>query len=570
MKNQLIIRAGQNSQAGIKAVNDDSCGILIPTGEALKHKGIVAAIADGVSSSEAGREASENCIQGFIADYYSTPDTWSVQTSGERVMRSINTWLYSQGQRRFHSDLGLASTLSVLILKSTTAHWLHVGDSRIYRIRKNKITCLTKDHEMKTGSGRSFLARAMGGEHSVRIDYGSTDIKQGDIFVLSTDGLHGFISDETIRSHIDSLLQEDIELTAKMLVEKALEANSDDNLTCQIIQIEQLPNQDAHEFLRGLTQLPFPPPLENGSILDGYRIIKEIHTSATIQVYLVEDTETKKTVVMKTPSVNFEDDPAYIDRFVHEEWIGRRIDNPHVLKIHETKRHRSCLYYITEYLEGQSLKQWILDNPKPDINKIRDIANQAVKGLRAFHRREMVHQDIKPENFMIDIHGTIKIIDFGCVHVAGVHESYTPIDHQHIQGTANYIAPELFYGFEGSPKSDQFSLGVTLYQLLSNGKLPYAKQDEAKQHKNYSYQSILQHNASIPVWVDGAIKRAVQVQPEKRYDSLSEFLYDLSNPNPLYTKDNIPLIERNPLAFWRGLSALLLLGNLVLAVIFFS
>jgi len=563
MTNQLIVEAGQCTQAGSKEQNEDCCGIRIPEGEALKHKGIIAVTADGVGSSEAGREASEYCVQGFIADYLSTPDSWSVHKSGERVINALNAWLYSQGMRRYASELSLASTLAILILKSTTAHIFHVGDSRIYLFRNGTLQRLTKDHRLMIDRNKSYLARAMGGEHNVRVDYKNIGIELGDIFVLTTDGIHEFLSDGEILAHIksgDAKLEE----AAQTLVSKAMQAGSDDNLTCQLIRVQKLPNQDENEFYRELTKLPFPPHLEAGQTLDGYRIIKELHASTTVQIYLAEDTETDETVVIKTPSVNFSDDPAYIDRFVHEEWVGRRIDNQHVFKVHETKHKRSYLYYVTEFLKGQSLTQWILDHPKPDLGEVRNITSQIIKGLRGFHRKEMVHQDLKPENIMIDQHGDIKIIDFGCTLVAGLKEIYTPVEHQHLQGTANYIAPELFSGAEGTPRSDMFSLGVTIYEMLSNGKFPYTEQNKAEALSCYDYVSVRKHHSEVPLWMDGAIQKAVHPNPERRYDSFSEFLHDLSNPNPLFMKTSAPLIERNPIGFWRGLAIALLIINVAL------
>jgi len=566
MTNRLIVEAGQCSRAGVKAQNEDCCGIRIPEDMELRHKGIVAVTADGVGSSEAGKEASEYCVQGFIADYLSTPLSWSVKTSGERIIHSLNSWLYNQGQRRYASDLSLASTLAVLILKSTTAHLFHVGDSRIYLIRKGNIRCLTKDHRLVVDRNKSYLARAMGGEYEVHLDYASLPVKTDDLFVLSTDGIHEFLGNEDIR-HLACAL-DDLEAAATSVVEASLAAGSDDNVTCQIIRIKQLPNQDENEYYRQLTELPFPPPLDAGMILDGYRIIKELHTSVTIQVYLAEDIDSGESVVIKTPSVNFEDDPAYIDKFLHEVWVGRRINNPYVFKVHHLKRQRSCIYYVTEFLEGHSLAQWILDNPEPDLDEVRRIVEQIIKGLRAFHRREMVHQDIKPANIMIDKHNTIKIIDFGSTQVAGLKEVHTPVEQLHVEGTANYIAPELFDGFEGTPKSDLFSLGVTVYEMLSNGHYPYGKQDTAKRRKNYDYVSVRKYNLNVPIWLDGAIQKAVQPDPDKRYEVMSEFFGDLCTPNPVLMRSHAPLLERDPVSFWRGLSILLALVNLILLYFF--
>ncbi len=560
MTNTLVIAAGQYSQAGLKAQNEDCCGIRIPEGADLNHKGIVAVTADGVGSSEAGKEASEYCVQGFIADYYSTPMSWSVQTSAERIIHSLNSWLYSQGQRRYASELSLASTLAVLILKSTTASLFHVGDSRIYLIRKGEIKQLTKDHRLIVDRNKTYLARAMGGEYEVNLDYSSFNIQKGDLFVLNTDGIHEFLDDTTIQN---LAMCDDCEQAAQQIVQAALDAGSDDNVTCQVIRIEQLPNQNDNEYYKQLTALPFPPPLEAGMILDHYRIIREIHTSVTIQVYLAKDTRNNKTVVIKTPSVNFEDDPAYIDRFMHEEWVGKRINNPHVFKIYPTEEERSCLYYVTEFLEGKPLSQWILDNPEPDLSEVRRMAEQIVKGLRGFHRKEMVHQDLKPENIMIDPDGDVKIIDFGCVQVAGLQEIYTPIEDEHVAGTANYIAPELFDGFQATPKSDMYALGVTLYTMLSHGHYPYGAQEKAKKQKSYDYISVRTYNNHVPIWMDGALEKAVHPNPEKRYARFSELLLDLSKPNPSLMKTDAPLIERNPVGFWRGLSIMLLIINLL-------
>ncbi|MDQ6984284.1 MAG: serine/threonine-protein kinase, partial [Ghiorsea sp.] len=196
--------------------------------------------------------------------------------------------------------------------------------------------------------------------------------------------------------------------------------------------------------------------------------------------------------------------------------------------------------------------------------KVRDIVSQIIKGLRAFHRKEMVHQDIKPENIMVDQHGMIKIIDFGSTRVSGLEEIHTPIKQMHIEGTANYIAPELFDGYEATPKSDMYSLAITIYEMLSNGHFPYGKLEEAKPHKHYDYVSVRNYNQDVPIWMDRTIQKAVSKNPERRYDSFSEFQHDLSNPNPEFMKSSAPLIERNPIGFWKGIAITSLIINLIL------
>jgi serine/threonine protein kinase len=253
-----------------------------------------------------------------------------------------------------------------------------------------------------------------------------------------------------------------------------------------------------------------------------------------------------------------------------EEWIARRINNAHVLKPCQQLRKRNYLYIVSEFIDGQTLAQWMIDNPKPEIETVRGIIEQIVKGLRAFHRLEMLHQDIRPNNIMIDRAGTVKIIDFGSTRVAGVMEIETPIERYHILGTMQFTAPEYFLGEAGSTRSDIFSLGVIAYQMLS-GKLPYGTQvaksrTKAAQQK-LVYNSVLDDEREIPMWIDEAIRKAVHPNPAKRYDRMSSFVFDLRHPNEAFLgKTRPPLIERNPVGFWRGLSCVLGIIIVVLLV----
>ncbi len=563
---RLTVTAAQRSEAGIKDSNDDSVGIRIPEPPLLTTKGVAAVIADGMSGSEAGREAADACVQGFLTDYFSTPESWTVETSGEKILGALNRWLYSQGHQEYGTSRGMVTTLSVLVVKSTTAYLFHVGDTRIYRLRDGELERLTRDHRVAVGSDKTYLSRAMGIDPHLDIDYRSFPVEVGDAFLLTTDGIHDFVDDTTLKrllvQHIKS--PED---GVQAIIRVAKTTTSDDNLSAQILYIQELPNQDENEFYRQLTRLPFPPPLEPGMVLDGYEILRELHASSRTQVYLALDTETGGTVVLKTPSVNFEDDPAYIDQFLHEEWAGRRLNNPHILKVLDPHGRRQCLYYVTEYVEGQTLRQWMDDHPHPELNEVRNIVEQIAAGLRAMHRQEMIHQDLKPENIMIDNHGVIKIIDFGSTKIAGIAEITTPLDRDNILGTRNYTAPEYLKGHAGSNRSDIFSLGVITYEMLC-GKLPYRKELSERNLNKVQYHSATDCNPEVPAWVDGALRKAVSINPERRHELLSEFVYELSRPNPQYLKSGKPpLIERNPVAFWKGLALFFLLTTIAALVL---
>ncbi|MDO8351043.1 MAG: protein kinase [Gallionella sp.] len=565
MSTQLKISAGQHSDKGRKEINQDFHGIYTPAEPLLTSKGIAIALADGISSSKVSQIASETAVKSFLADYFCTSEAWSVKKSAQRVLMATNSWLHSQtqqSQHRYDKDKGYVCTLSALIIKSTTAHILHVGDSRIYRLRDDTLEQLTTDHRHWISPEESQLSRAFGINPQLEIDYQALPVAKGDIFLLATDGVYEYARENFIINTIHEY-ENDLNGAAKIIVGEAYEQGSTDNLTAQIIRIDTLPGQDENEIYQKLTELPFPPILDARTFFDGYHIVREVHASSRSHVYLAIDAETNAQVIIKTPSIDLRADPAYLERFLMEEWIARRINSAYVLKPCLQTRKRNYFYIVTEFIEGQTLAQWMIDHPKPDVETVRGIVEQIAKGLLAFHRMEMLHQDLRPNNIMIDNTGTVKIIDFGSTSVAGITEITTTLTQNNILGTAQYTAPEYFLGEAGSSRSDIFSLGVISYQMLT-GKLPYgtqvAKSRTKAAQRKLKYDSALDDDREIPAWIDEALRKAVHPYPYKRYEELSEFIFDLRHPNKDFlNKTRPPLLERNPVIFWQGVSFILLI-----------
>jgi len=577
MPRQLKVSIGQHSEKGRKDTNQDFHGAMIPAEPARSLKGIALALADGISSSAVGRDAAEAAVGSFLSDYYCTSDAWSVKTSAQRVIAAANSWLYAQSRRSLHAyerDKGYVCTLTVVVLKSRTAHLFHVGDCRVYRLAGEALEQLTEDHRVSASSQESWLGRALGMNGHVEIDYRAVPLEQGDVLVMATDGIYEYVKDRYV---VQALAEgaADLDQTARRIVAKALEKGSPDNLTLQIVRIDELPDGEAIEVLAQSTELPLPPPLEPRMEFDGYRIVREIHSSARSHAYLAVDSEDGSLVALKIPSTELREDAAYLRRFMMEEWVARRLDNGHVLKVPSPSRPRRFLYVATEYIEGQTLTQWMIDNPKPELETVRGIVEQIASGLRAFHRREMLHQDLRPENVMIDRTGTVKIIDFGSTRVSGLAEADPLADRaETILGTVQYTAPEYFLGEAGSPRSDLFSLGVIAYQMLT-GKLPYgarmARTRSRAEQRRVAYEPASTDDRDVPAWVDGALRKAVHPDPLKRYGELSEFVHDLRRPNAEVLDANpAPLLARNPLLFWKGLSFALAAALLLMLTFHFS
>ncbi|MGF1756855.1 bifunctional protein-serine/threonine kinase/phosphatase [Photobacterium sagamiensis] len=558
----LQVMVGGYSSAGVRAVNQDAFAVKLPSQDGVvKYKGIVACMADGVSCSEHAQQASHTSVTQFIEDYYCTPDSWNVRKSAARVLSSLNGWLYHHGKQSDLRHNGLVTTFSGAVFKSNTAHLVHAGDSRIYRFRHGKLKQLTRDHCHKQNGRNSFLTRALGMDNHLEVDYQQESLEVGDIFLLSTDGLHEWLSALEIKALLGRE-QSDLELLAKQIARQAKTNGSDDNLSCLLVKIVSVPTADVDEIHRQLTQLVIPPVMRVGNTIDQFEVLKVIHSGTRSHVYLVEDRTDRHRYILKAPSQNFAEDALYLEGFVREQWIGRRLRHSSIMKIYERPASSPFLYHLCEYIEGQSLRQWMFDNPNPGFEQVRDITAGMIKALRVFQRMGMVHRDLKPENILLTSKGRLVLIDFGTVQADGLDEIATPLTEDVPMGSVDYIAPEYRNGERAQHYSDIFSLGVIVYEMLT-GKLPYKTTSshsiQLPRYQDWEYHSARQHRDDIPLWLDLALKKVCHPSPQLRYQAMSEFLIDLSTPNQQILKNHeaAPFMERHPVLFWKLISLIL-------------
>lgn len=558
---RIEITTGLFTTAGPKEKNDDCLGVHIPEAALLPTKGIVACIADGVSAASAGKEAAEASVISFISDYYETPESWEVKTAGQRVLTALNRWLFSQGQGFAAAEKGCVTTFTAVVLKSQTAHIFHIGDSRLYRWRAGELEQITRDHAAQVSADTNYLTRALGLTLSPRIDYHALAIEAGDRFVLSTDGIHGELSRHDIEKIVTTT--PDSQECADAL--GSASEHGTDNRSCIVLQVQTLPDSDKNDVFRQLSALPFPPDLLPGQSIDGLHVEKIISASKNSQLYLVSDMDDgNRNLVLKAPSITFEDDPSYLERFALEEWIGLRTESPHLAKVVRRARQRRFLYYLLEPVDGPTLGQWSQDNPSPPVEKVISIVGQVVEGVRALHRKDTLHQDLKPDNILLDSKGQVKIIDYGSCHVGGIAEISTPFDRHSALGTLDFSAPEYRLGSKPTKRADLFSIAVITYYLLTGGQHPYGKAwDGAKNQRdffNLKYHSSTAHNPMVPLWMDAVIKKALAIRPESRQESMSEFTHNLKTPDSEFLSiEPLPFAERNPLLFWK----IIALGSIV-------
>lgn len=577
MKKKLHLAFGGYSSAGVKASNEDAFTAVMPDNHAArKFKGGAACIADGVSCSDNAKLASQTAVNNFAVDYFSTPDFWTVEQSASKVIGSINSWLYQQGALKQTRVDGFVTTFSALIIKSHTAHILHVGDSRIYLLRDGSLELLTKDHCYQQGS-ENYLTRALGIESSLNLDYKSHTIQLNDRYLLTTDGVHDSLSHAELET-LAKKQSDNLESIAKVIGETAFEKGSTDNISCLLVDVESLPIERLEEVYNDLTELTIPPVLKKGNKIDQFEITRVLHNGTRSHVYIARDTNTDQQYVLKMPSLNFSEDLAYLDSFAREQWIGRKLSHHRIMKIYAPPQKTNFLYHVCEYIGGKTLRQWMIDNPKPDLDQVRHLVDEMVTATRVLHRDKMVHRDLKPENFIINRDGNITLIDLGTVQVSGIKEITRPDFEEIPVGDVGYIAPEYLIHNAANGLSDLFSIASIAYEMLA-GQLPFnvikSNRDHTKNFSDWHYKplSALNHaRTDIPDWLDNVLKMALAPKPENRYQAMSEFQKDLRTPSQdiLTPTEYVPLLERNPLRFWQVTSLILTLAIIAQWVLLFN
>lgn len=565
----LRIAYGGHSMVGAKPRNEDAFAVILPSGQSRLDKGAIASIADGISGGDNAQIASQTAVGTFIQDYLSTPESWDVKTSASRVLTSLNSWLYYQGQTALARHNGFVTTFSSVIIKSATAHLLHCGDSRIYRWRDGHLLQLTADHTLLQAGGNVTLTRALGMDTDLKVDYQQRNIRVGDVLMLTTDGVH-----ETLKSlqltellqplQFDSVLQAGegansvLEKQARSLTHGALEAGSSDNLTCLLLMVLELPAEDIDESQRKLHELVIPPVLQPGHKLDGYNIQRVLHSGSRSNVYLATHPRHRQKFVIKAPALTFTEAPHYLEAFIREQWVGRRVDSAALMRIHEPVPDSRFLYHICEYIEGCTLRQWIHDHPQPPLQDVRSLAKQIANCLQVLQRQGMMHRDLNPDNLMVTPDGVVKLINFGTVHVSGIKDITRKAADSEPVATARYMAPEYLFGEQDMARSDIFSFGVIVYELLT-GSLPYELPQATSRGGDYNhwrYQSACDKRQDLPRWLDLALRKACAANAGERYSALSEFVHDLEVPNTelMAGYESLPIYRRNPVRFWQMVS----------------
>ncbi len=554
-------RVGFASKTGPRKDNEDFAAALYGAELPEPRQEVIAAIADGIGGAKGGRTAAETAVRGFLDGFCDLPETMEVQRAGARIISALNGWINTQG-RQDPALAGMGCTFTALVLRGRVAHLLHVGDTRAYRFSRDHLTCLTVDHVREDGSGRSHLLnRALGVEAEVRLDYAAQPVALHDRFLLCSDGVHGFLTEQGIADILrDRSAPED---TAGALVAAALQSGGTDNTTALVLDVVALPTAGSADISAAILRLPIVPVPTGGETIDGFVLKALISDGRYSRLYAAEDEVEGGNVALKFPKPQIASVEAYHAAFVREAWVGARVHNPGVGRVIELPPGRqTCLYTAMPLYEGELLETRLSRSPALGLEEGRNITVTLARAVAALHRAGIIHRDVKPDNVILEGGGSLKLIDLGVVRVPGL-EEFPP---DNIPGTAAYMAPEMSDGEPGDEATDIYALGVTMFRAFTAGEFPYGNLDATSPSRRSRPQRLSTLRPDLPAWVEAVLDRAIAVDPARRFHDMTEFALEMeAGPAraPAAVQRPRTLYERAPLRVWQGVAALLALALLV-------
>lgn len=549
---QLDVRVGWCSDPGDADASASYVGAFLGTPAQRVRHGIVAAIADGTAGA-GGRAAAETAVRSLIDFYVGQAQPMSVRRAVGRATAAINSWLHAQ---RRHDPLlaTMSTTLTALILRGRQAHIVHVGHSRLYRLRDGRLICLTEDLAREaTGSARG-IDRAVGLEDTLRCGYMAEPLVEQDRLVLTTQGVHASLG----RAELSALLEAEpiAEAAAGRLIAAAIAAGGG-NAAALVADIVTLPfpDRDALELAGGaLPILPLPEP---GERVDGYLLGEQLADSRYSRIFRGTDADDGRALALKFPKPEAAADAACRAAFVREGWVAARVRSPWLGEVIEPAPGRQTrLYTVMPLYAGPTLAERLRNGPPMPLGEGVAIGVRLARALATLHRAGIIHRDVKAENVILEPGGGVRLIDLGVARLPGMDEPAPDT----VPGTPSHMAPELLAGASGDERSDLYALGVTLDRLFT-GRYPYGEVEPFQRPRFKTPAPLRRWRPDLPIWLDAALGRAVAVAPQDRQGDVIELAAELeagaARPVPV-TARRRSLYARDPVRVWQAVSLVLL------------
>lgn len=550
----LQLSFAEASAIGPREENQDALRLVTPAPALAASKGYLFAIADGVSQCADGGLAARSTLQALALDYYATPETWGVAQALDRLLLAQNRWLQANG-----GGQPLLTTVSALVMRGRRFTLAHVGDCRVYRWHADQLQRISEDHVWDQPGMQHVLKRAMGLDQHLVLDFLDGELRRDESFVLLSDGVWAVLGDTAIAAILRD--QPDLHSAAQTLVNAAHLAGSQDNASALLVRVDALGETSIGDALIQLQQWPLPPALKPGQDFEGWQVEGIVGQSQQSLLYRVRDSQ-RQPWLLKTLPAHLRDDHSAGQALLSEEWFLKRVAGRHFPEVHAASQ-RQHLYYVMREYSGSTLAQLHEQIGPLPLAQWQDLAERLLRAVGMLHRRQILHRDIKPENLLLGDDGELRLLDFGLAYCPGLSLD----EPSALPGTPSYIAPEAFRGDPPSTQQDLYSVGVTLYVLLT-GHFPYGE-IEAFQRPRFGVPvNASRYRPDLPEWLMQTLERAVAADPAQRFETAQEWLLlmEQGERRSLSVRPK-PLLEREPLKVWRTLALMSLVANLVLLVV---
>ncbi len=588
----MQIEYGYHTTEGpVREHNEDSVARWEPIEPGdWRARGALVVLADGIGGQDKGEVASKLACETAVKTFTEAPAGLSPDKLMFQVFNASNLAIYDENLSHRRERGKMATTMTACLFRNNEVTVGHVGDCRVYVISQGQIRRLTNDHsyagvQLKMGlvsaqqaassEFRSVLTRSVGQEPTVRVDTHVVQVRAGDVIVQCCDGVWSKVTEGEI---LNAASKKNPREASQELVRIAEKRFADDNLTVQVVRVIAV---ERLSYYRGIPTYRKEVPatmgseLEVGQILDGrYRVTDLISRSGMASIFKAVDTTNDGVVALKVPFMQFESDPGFYSRFQREQEIGRALDHPYILHLLDAAdQKKSRPYLVMEFLDGQTLGHLMQKvRPMPEHDALM-IVSRICEALHYMHDHDVVHRDLKPDNVMICNDGSIRVMDFGIAKYEGQRRltfgGFTPA-----MGTPDYMAPEQVKGKRGDRRTDIYSLGAILYEMLTGqtpftGDNPFIIMNSRLSGDPVAPREINEH---ISPQVEEIILHAMSRIPADRYSDVMAMKEELDHPDKVEVTGRANrLVAPNPLhGRWRRIRMLALcIGIPVLIVLAF-
>ena len=513
----LIIDTGISDHKSWHDVSNSACMVSAPSPD--NENIALLAVADGAGGADEDESAASRAVRIMQDSFLTAPNDWSTDQALRESIKVVNNALYTAGRN------GGASSLSGLVLDNS--RWIlgHVGSTRVWLLRDQKLKLLTGNHVSALSAGDGGTTLGCGASKTIDIAVTSGELQQDDIFLLTTDDVYNALDGILI---LGSLIEDKpVQRITDDITKQTLERGKKNNVSACAVRINTVGSSSEPDTAEAAIDVPLGPLPHTGDTVDNFHILGALYKDHVSVTYKAVDRESTDTVFLKFPDPRLAVSHGFQELYLREEWVGKRLDNSYLVKVLPLKpKDRSQLYCVLGYHKGTSLSKRIRHKGSLSIKESLYFIKQLLDCVQYLHSKGIIHKDIKAGNILVDKENKRLILtSFG----------QCTMDHIRANGgrppspaNRNYTAPEHLEEGQTDKRADIYSVGAILYKMLT-GNYPYGRITSASDFLHRDFIPPENYNSEIPEWLSGVLRKACAVQPQARFRDAAAFTREINN-----------------------------------------